>query len=384
VFVNKFHEISFHLQSGSSLQYLYLLVMDSYKVSALRYRPQTFEEVVGQQAITQTLAHAINQNQLAQALLFCGPRGVGKTSCARILAKTINQQLNSSEESDFAFNIFELDAASNNSVEDIRQLNEQVRIPPQVGTHKVYIIDEVHMLSTAAFNAFLKTLEEPPKHVIFILATTEKHKIIPTILSRCQVYDFKRIGIEDIKGHLKSIAQSQNIPFEEDALHFIALKADGALRDALSIFDRMVSFTQNNLTASAVATNLNMLDFETYFKITDALLEKNIPEALIQLNEIVNKGFDTGQFLTGLGDHFRTLLVAKDSKTLPMMEVAVETQQKFKTQSEAFDYALLVNALEVLNDAAYNYKGSPHKRLHTEVCLMQLASIQEAEKKKAI
>lgn len=358
--------------------------MDTYKVSALRYRPQHFEDVVGQQAITQTLAHAIVQNQLAQALLFCGPRGVGKTSCARILAKTINQNQQSTEDSDFAFNIFELDAASNNLVEDIRQLNEQVRIPPQVGTHKVYIIDEVHMLSTAAFNAFLKTLEEPPKHVIFILATTEKHKIIPTILSRCQVYDFKRIGVEDIKSHLKRIAQEQNIPFEEDALHFIALKADGALRDALSIFDRMLSFTQNNLSSSAVAANLNILDFETYFKITTALLEKDIPESLLQLNETINKGFDAGQFLSGLGDHFRTLLVAKDTKTIPMMEVAAETQQKFKAQSEAFAYEHLVTALQLVNDASYNYKNSPNKRLHTEVCLMQLASLKEAEKKKAI
>lgn len=356
--------------------------MDTYKVSALRYRPQRFEDVVGQQAITQTLAHAIEQNQLAQALLFCGPRGVGKTSCARILAKTINQNQQSTEDSDFAFNIFELDAASNNLVEDIRQLNEQVRIPPQVGTHKVYIIDEVHMLSTAAFNAFLKTLEEPPKHVIFILATTEKHKIIPTILSRCQVYDFKRIGVEDIKSHLKRIAQEQNIPFEEDALHFIALKADGALRDALSIFDRMLSFTQNNLSSSAVAGNLNILDFETYFKITNALLEEDIPETLLQLNEIINKGFDAGQFLSGLGDHFRTLLVAKDTKTIPMMEVAAETQQKFKAQSEAFAYEHLVTALQLVNDASYNYKNSPNKRLHTEVCLMQLASLKEAEKKK--
>lgn len=358
--------------------------MDTYKVSALRYRPQRFEDVVGQQAITQTLAHAIVQNQLAQALLFCGPRGVGKTSCARILAKTINQNQQSTEDSDFAFNIFELDAASNNLVEDIRQLNEQVRIPPQVGTHKVYIIDEVHMLSTAAFNAFLKTLEEPPKHVIFILATTEKHKIIPTILSRCQVYDFKRIGVEDIKSHLKRIAQEQNIPFEEDALHFIALKADGALRDALSIFDRMLSFTQNNLSSSAVAANLNILDFETYFKITTALLEEDIPESLLQLNEIINKGFDAGQFLSGLGDHFRTLLVAKDTKTIPMMEVAAETQQKFKAQSKAFAYEHLVTALQLVNDASYNYKNSPNKRLHTEVCLMQLASLKEAEKKKAI
>ena len=355
--------------------------MDTYKVSALRYRPQRFEDVVGQQAITQTLVHAIEQNQLAQALLFCGPRGVGKTSCARILAKTINQNQQSTEDSDFAFNIFELDAASNNLVEDIRQLNEQVRIPPQVGTHKVYIIDEVHMLSTAAFNAFLKTLEEPPKHVIFILATTEKHKIIPTILSRCQVYDFKRIGVEDIKSHLKRIAQEQNIPFEEDALHFIALKADGALRDALSIFDRMLSFTQNNLSSSAVAANLNILDFETYFKITTALLEEDIPESLLQLNEIINKGFDAGQFLSGLGDHFRTLLVAKDTKTIPMMEVAAETQQKFKAQSEAFAYEHLVTALQLVNDASYNYKNSPNKRLHTEVCLMQLASLKEAEKK---
>jgi len=361
--------------------------METYQVSALRFRPQTFEEVVGQEAITQTLQHAVAQNQLAQALLFCGPRGVGKTSCARILAKTINSQSESeAHTSDFAFNIFELDAASNNSVDDIRQLNEQVRIPPQVGTHKVYIIDEVHMLSSAAFNAFLKTLEEPPKHVIFILATTEKHKIIPTILSRCQIYDFKRIGIDDLKKSLAKIADQLGIPYQDEALQLIAVKADGAMRDALSIFDRMVSFTQKNLTTTDVAANLNILDSETYFQFTDLILQKDIPSLLVLANDILSKGFEGSQFIDGLGNHYRTLLVAKDSQTLPLMEVSTASKENYQTQSQAFAMPHLLSGLQIINETALNYKNSTHKRLSIELCLMQLASLhhQEGEKKKAI
>ena len=359
--------------------------METYQVSALRYRPQTFEEVVGQQAITQTLKNAVEQNQLAQALLFCGPRGVGKTSCARILAKTINQQQGASEERDYAFNIFELDAASNNSVDDIRQLNEQVRIPPQVGTHKVYIIDEVHMLSTSAFNAFLKTLEEPPKHVIFILATTEKHKIIPTILSRCQIYDFKRISIEDIKESLVKIATNLQIPYEDKALQLIAVKADGAMRDALSIFDRMVSFTQKNLTTSGVASNLNILDYDTYFKFTEHILNQDIPSILMLIDQVISKGFEGGQFIEGLSNHYRTLLVSKDPQTVPLLEVAAQTKTLYLEQSKAFDLQILIEGLKIINETSLNYKNSTHKRLLIELCFMQLASLHyDGEKKKAI
>ena len=278
--------------------------MENFVVSALKYRPKTFKDVVGQSAITQTLENAIKENHLAQALLFTGPRGVGKTSCARILAKMINSNGSVDENEDYAFNIFELDAASNNSVDDIRNLTDQVRIPPQVGSYKVYIIDEVHMLSSNAFNAFLKTLEEPPKHCIFILATTEKHKIIPTILSRCQIFDFKRITVTDAKNYLKVVAKAQNIDAEDDALHIIAQKADGAMRDALSIFDRVVSFSGKNLTRKAVSENLNVLDYETFFKITDLILDNAIPSLLIQFNQILARGFE-GQDL----DNFETKVV---------------------------------------------------------------------------
>ena len=295
--------------------------MENFVVSALKYRPKTFKDVVGQSAITQTLENAIKDNHLAQALLFTGPRGVGKTSCARILAKMINSNGSVDENEDYAFNIFELDAASNNSVDDIRNLTDQVRIPPQVGSYKVYIIDEVHMLSSNAFNAFLKTLEEPPKHCIFILATTEKHKIIPTILSRCQIFDFKRITVTDAKNYLKVVAKAQNIDAEDDALHIIAQKADGAMRDALSIFDRVVSFSGKNLTRKAVSENLNVLDYETFFQITDLLLDNAIPSLLIQFNQILARGFEGQHFIAGLASHFRDLYVAKSTETLELLEV---------------------------------------------------------------
>ncbi len=357
--------------------------MEKFVVSALKYRPKTFKDVVGQSAITTTLENAIKENHLAQALLFTGPRGVGKTSCARILAKMINSNDDANENEDYAFNIFELDAASNNSVDDIRNLTDQVRIPPQVGAYKVYIIDEVHMLSSNAFNAFLKTLEEPPKHCIFILATTEKHKIIPTILSRCQIFDFKRITVNDAKNYLKLIAQEQGIEAEDDALHIIAQKADGAMRDALSIFDRVVSFSGKNLTRQAVSENLNVLDYDTFFQVTDLVLNNEIPALLLQFNAILSRGFEGQHFIAGLASHFRDLFVAKSTQTLELLEVGDDTKEKYKEQSEKTTTAFLKEAIYLANDCDLKYKTSRNQRLLVELCLMKLASINfDGEKKK--
>ena len=359
--------------------------MEHFIVSARKYRPQSFKDVVGQQAITNTLENAIQNNHLAQALLFTGPRGVGKTSCARILAKTINQQdAEFKEDEDFAFNIFELDAASNNSVDDIRSLTDQVRIPPQTGKYKVYIIDEVHMLSQAAFNAFLKTLEEPPAHAIFILATTEKHKIIPTILSRCQIFDFKRIGVLDAKNYLKTICEKESITAEDDALHIIAQKADGAMRDALSIFDRVVSFSGSNLTREAVTQNLNVLDYDTYFSMTNLLLENNIPQVLTSFNEILGKGFEGHHFINGLASHFRDVLVAKDKTTIDLLEVGDNAKKKYLAQAEKASIPFLMQAIDKTNQCDLNYRASKNQRLLVELTLMQVASINfDGEKKKS-
>ncbi|MCH2233895.1 MAG: DNA polymerase III subunit gamma/tau [Crocinitomicaceae bacterium] len=353
--------------------------MDTFVVSARKYRPQTFNTVVGQESITTTLQNAIQNNHLAQAFLFCGSRGVGKTTTARILAKTINQDGNENPEEDFAFNIFELDAASNNSVDDIRNLIDQVRIPPQVGKYKVYIIDEVHMLSQAAFNAFLKTLEEPPKHAIFILATTEKHKILPTILSRCQIFDFHRIKIHDIVNHLKSIAEKESIKYEEKALHIIAQKADGGLRDALSIFDQIVSFTNNNITYDAVLENLNVLDYDYYFKIVDNALNNEIHETLGLYNDVLSKGFEGAQFMVGLAEHLRNLLICLSPKTSALLEVPSEIEARFGEQAARTNTQFLLLGLDLWRDTEMQYKGSIHKRLTVEIALMKLCSINKAQ-----
>jgi DNA polymerase III subunit gamma/tau len=359
--------------------------MEQFIVSARKYRPQIFDDVVGQQAITATLENAIKNNHLAQALLFTGPRGVGKTTCARILAKRINQEnldaVNPDE--DFAFNIFELDAASNNSVDDIRNLTEQVRIPPQTGHFKVYIIDEVHMLSQSAFNAFLKTLEEPPSHAIFILATTEKHKIIPTILSRCQIFDFKRIGVKDIKEYLQKITLKEGIEAEEAALHIIAQKADGALRDALSIFDRIVSFTGDKITRLSVIENLNVLDYEIYFSFTDLILKQDIPQLLIALNDVLSKGFEGHHFIIGLASHFRDLLVAKDAATTILLEVDDKAKEQYISQAKSCSVPFLTQAISLANNCDINFKASKNQRLLVELTLMQMASIDfDSQKKK--
>jgi DNA polymerase-3 subunit gamma/tau len=366
--------------------------MENYIVSARKYRPITFDTVVGQASITNTLKNAIKNNHLAQAFLFCGPRGVGKTTCARILAKTINC-LNISEKleacdkcescvsfnNSSSFNIYELDAASNNSVEDIRSLVDQVRIPPQDGKYKVYIIDEVHMLSQSAFNAFLKTLEEPPAYAKFILATTEKHKIIPTILSRCQIFDFKRIKIEDITHHLAYVAEKEGIEADADALHIIAQKADGALRDALSIFDQLVSFAGHHLTYQAVIENLNVLDYDYYFKLTDYFLQHEIPNSLLLLNEIIEKGFDGQHFIVGLGEHLRNLLVCKDVATIKLMEIGENLKLKYQEQSTKCSVNFLFKSLEIINQCDLNYKISNNKRLSIEIMLMQISSLLNTE-----
>ncbi|MFC4688079.1 DNA polymerase III subunit gamma/tau [Epilithonimonas pallida] len=358
--------------------------MENFIVSARKYRPQEFDTVVGQSHVTDTLEHAIDESQLAQALLFCGPRGVGKTTCARILARKINEKSGAADDEGFAFNIYELDAASNNSVDDIRELIDQVRFAPQVGKYKVYIIDEVHMLSQAAFNAFLKTLEEPPAHAIFILATTEKHKIIPTILSRCQIYDFKRITIEDIQDHLRKIAEKENITYEDDALYLIAQKADGALRDALSIFDRLSTFSQKNITLEKAAEVLNILDYDQYLRIVDLAKENDIPSVLTAFDEIVKKGFDPHIFVAGLGNHFRDLMMAQNPKTLNIIEVGEKTKAKFAEQSQKWSAQQLIDGIEICNFADINYKNSKNPRLTVEIALMQLSSLTaglEAKKK---
>lgn len=349
--------------------------MENFIVSARKYRPQEFDTVVGQSHVTDTLEHAIDNSQLAQALLFCGPRGVGKTTCARILARKINEKDGTTSEHGFAYNIFELDAASNNSVDDIRELTDQVRFAPQTGKYKVYIIDEVHMLSASAFNAFLKTLEEPPAHAIFILATTEKHKIIPTILSRCQIYDFKRITIEDIQEHLRKIADKEEVKYEDDALYLIAQKADGALRDALSIFDRLTTFTQKNITLAKAAEVLNILDYDEYLNIADLAKANDIPGILSALNDIVKRGFDPHIFIGGMGSHFRDLMMAQNPKTLNLIEVGEKTKEKFAAQSKNWSAQELINAIEICNHADINYKNSKNPRLTVEIALMQLASL---------
>ena len=366
--------------------------MDNYIVSARKYRPATFDTVVGQRALTTTLKNAIANNKLAHAYLFCGPRGVGKTTCARIFAKTINclspkpdgEACNECESckafnEQRSYNIHELDAASNNSVEDIRSLIEQVRIPPQIGKYKVYIIDEVHMLSTAAFNAFLKTLEEPPRHAIFILATTEKHKILPTILSRCQIYDFSRISVTDTVEHLQGVAQKEGIDVEPEALTVIAQKADGGMRDALSIFDQVTSFSNGHITYKSVIENLNVLDYEYYFKLTDYILENKVSECMLLFNDVLKKGFDGNHFITGLSSHFRDLLVSRDEQTLQLLEVGASIRERYKAQAQKCEQKYLYKAMKLCNDCDLNYRQSKNKRLLVELTLIQLAQITSEE-----
>ena len=362
--------------------------MENFIVSARKYRPQTFDTVVGQKSITNTLKNAIKNNQLAQAFLFCGPRGVGKTTCARILAKTINcENISTAIEAcdqcpscvsfneNASFNIYELDGASNNSVDDIRTLVEQVRIPPQMGRYKVYIIDEVHMLSASAFNAFLKTLEEPPAYAKFILATTEKHKILPTILSRCQIFDFKRITVDDIAGHLMHVAEKEHVTVEENALHIIAQKADGAMRDALSIFDQLVSFAGNTLTYNTVLENLNVLDYEYFFKITDQILAGDIPGSLLTINDIIDKGFEGQHFLIGFGEHLRNLLVCKDAATARLLETAPSIRNHYVEQSKRCQVHFLIKVLDINNRCDLSYKTSNNRRLHLELSVMQMCAL---------
>ena len=353
--------------------------MNEYVISALKYRPTEFNEVIGQSSITQTLTNAINLNQLPQALLFCGPRGVGKTSCARILARKINNQ---EKEDDIKFNVFELDAASNNSVDDIRNLNEQVRIPPQVGKYKIYIIDEAHMLSTSAFNAFLKTLEEPPKHAIFILATTEKNKIIPTILSRCQIYDFKSISSGDIALHLKNISLKNNIKFEDQALNIISETAEGAMRDALSLYDRLVNLTNANLTTLLVSENLSILNHEIYIQLTEKLLNNNIADILINIDEILKKGFSHLDFLSGLSNYFRNLMLSKNKDTLKFINSKEPVLNKIILQSDKLEMKTIIKSISIINSSEIKYKQSKNKRLHIEFCLLDIAEKLSNSKKK--
>ena len=357
--------------------------MNQFKVSALKYRPISFDEVVGQDIITTTLNKAIENNQLAKSLLFCGPRGVGKTTCARILAKKINN-FNSSNNNNHSYNIFELDAASNNSVEDIRNLTEQVRVPPQIGNFKVFIIDEAHMLTTSAFNAFLKTLEEPPSHAIFILATTEKNKIIPTILSRCQIYDFKRIKIKDIVMVLESVSKKQNISFEVDALNLIAEKADGALRDALTLFDQLLISCTNNLTLENVSKNLNVISNNIYFDLTDEILKKNIPGILIKIENIVELGYDLYDLISGMNNHFRNLLLCSETDTDSLFEFSESFKDKYSNYSSKIKSNMFLDSLDILTESELNYNKTKNKRILVELTFMKLTSLDYLEKKKKI
>ncbi len=363
-------------------------IMENFIVSARKYRPDSFDTVVAQSSITNTLKNAIKNNQLAHAYLFCGPRGVGKTTCARIFAKTINcTNLSESIEAcnecesckafntNRSFNIHELDAASNNSVDDIRTLTDQVRVPPQMGKYSVYIIDEVHMLSQQAFNAFLKTLEEPPKHAIFVLATTEKHKIIPTILSRCQIFDFNRIKVEDITHHLEYVAKNENVEVEKEGLNIIAQKADGAMRDALSIFDQIVSFSGKEITYQDVITNLNVLDYDYYFRLIDQFLKNDVTEALLTFNDILNHGFDGHHFITGLSGHIRDLLVCKDPATVQLLEVGGDIKERYKNQAQSCEHNFLLDALKISNECDLQYKSSQNKRLLVELSLIRMAQL---------
>lgn len=350
--------------------------MSDFVVSARKYRPLAFDQVVGQRHVADTLMHEINSGKLAQAFLFTGPRGVGKTTCARILAKVINQkEAQDGKESDYAFNIFELDAASNNSVDDIRHLIDQVRIPPQVGKYKVYIIDEVHMLSAQAFNAFLKTLEEPPSYAIFILATTEKHKILPTILSRCQVFNFNRISTDDMVQHLKGIAEKEGIEAEADALHLIAVKADGGLRDALSMFDQLVSFGEGKLAYSQAVDILSVLDPDYFFQLSETLFETKASEALVQFDSILNKGFDGSVFVSSWAQHLRNLILCQDAKTASLLDVGESFRDRYLTQSQKFGFAYLLNALNLVSDCDEKYKSSRNPRLLIELCLLKMAQL---------